>query len=110
MKKLEGFQRKYLRGIAHGLKPVILIGQKGLTPELIKSAGEALESHELIKIKFLDFKKKEQKSEITTLLERRTASEIVGLIGHTAILYRQQKDPEKRKVSLPLKNNALSRK
>jgi RNA-binding protein len=95
MKKLEGFQRKYLRGIAHGLKPMILIGQKGLTPELIK-------------IKFVDFKKKEQKSEITTLLERRTASKIVGVIGHTAILYRQQKDPEKRKVSLPLKTNALS--
>ena len=101
MKKLEGFQRKYLRGLAHGLKPVVLIGQKGLTDELIKSAELAFQSHELIKVKFNDFKEKEEKNKISLILEKKTGSELVGTIGHTCIFFRQQEDPEKRKIHLP---------
>ena len=65
MGKLKGFQKKYLRGLAHNLKPVVLIGQKGLTDDLIKSADRALDRHELIKVKFNEFKEREQKTEIT---------------------------------------------
>ena len=101
MKKLEGFQRKYLRGIAHGLKPVVFIGQKGLTREVLLSAEKAFERHELIKLKFNDFKEKEEKKEISGRIERETGSENVGMIGHTAIFYRQQEDTEKRRISLP---------
>ena len=101
MKKLEGFQRKYLRGVAHGLKPVVFIGQKGLTREVLLSAEKAFERHELIKVKFNDFKEKEEKKEISGRIERETGSENVGMIGHTAIFYRQQEDPEKRRISLP---------
>ena len=101
MKKLEGFQRKYLRGVAHGLKPVVFIGQKGLTREVLFSAEKAFERHELIKVKFNDFKEKEEKKEISGRIERETGSENVGMIGHTTIFYRQQEDPEKRRISLP---------
>ena len=104
MKKLEGFQRKYLRGFAHGLKPVVFIGQKGLTPEVLLSAENALERHELIKVKFNDFKGKDEKTEISGRIEKETGSENVGMIGHMAILYRQQEDPEQRKIFLPQKN------
>ena len=101
MKKLEGFQRKYLRGRAHGLKPLVLIGQRGFTPEVIKSADEAFDAHELIKVKFNGFKEKQRKAEICRRLENETASEMVGLIGHTAVFFRQHKDPEKRSITLP---------
>ena len=101
MKKLEGFQRKYLRGLAHSMKPVVFIGQKGLTPGTLQSTESALDRHELIKVKFIDFKEKDQKTEIVVALESETASEAVGMIGHTAILYRQQGDPERRKIVLP---------
>jgi RNA-binding protein len=107
MKKVEGFQRKYLRGLAHNLKPLITIGQKGFTPEVQRSADQAFNEHELIKVKFNDFKEKEHKTEICDRLEKNTDSVMVGMIGHTAIFYRQQKDPEKRKISLPKRNNAL---
>jgi RNA-binding protein len=100
-KKLEGFQKKHLRGLAHGLKPVVLIGQKGLTEELIKSAEQAFQIHELIKVKFNDFKEKEQKAEISQNLEKRTGSELVGSVGHIYIFYRQQDDPEKRRIQVP---------
>jgi len=103
MKKLESFQRKYLRGLAHKLKPVVLIGQKGLTDKVLRSTEQAFEDHELIKMKFNDFKEKEQKKEISELIKNKTGSEIVGTIGHTVILYKQQEDPEKQKIILPLR-------
>jgi RNA-binding protein len=101
MKKLEGFERKYLRGLAHGLKPVVLIGQKGLTAQVLESAKEALETHELIKVKFQEVREKEDRAELSKLIEEKTGSEIVGAIGHTIMVYRQQGDPEKRKIRLP---------
>jgi len=101
MKKLGGFQRKYLRGLAHGMKPVIFIGQKGLTLEVLSSTEKALETHELIKVKFNDFKEKEEKTEISGRIEKETGAENVGMIGHTAIFYRRQEDPERRKIALP---------
>lgn len=109
MKRLEGFQRKYLRGIAHGLKPVVFVGQKGLTSEVILAAGLALESHELIKIKFNDFKGKDQKAELSGLLEKETGSEVVGIIGHTVIFYRQQNNPEKRRIFPPQRKGTSGR-
>jgi RNA-binding protein len=101
MKELTSTQAKYLRGIAHGLKPVVFIGQKGLTDALIRSTEEAFDSHELIKIKFIDYKEKNQKEEIASALESRTGSHLAGMIGHIAILYRQHPDPEKRKILIP---------
>jgi RNA-binding protein len=101
MDKLKGFQKKYLRGLAHSLKPVVLIGQKGLTNELVKSTDQALNRHELIKIRFNEFKEKEQKAEITEMLCNATNAEVAGAIGHMVILYREQKDPEKKRIVLP---------
>ena len=101
MKELTSTQAKYLRGIAHGLKPIIFIGQKGLTEALVRSTEEAFDQHELIKIKFIDYKEKNQKVEISRALEGRTGSHLTGMIGHIAILYRQHPDQEKRKIVLP---------
>ena len=101
MKKLQGFQKKYLRGLAHGLKPVVFIGQKGLTDTVVQSINEALNSHELIKVKFIDFKEKEHKKKIAETIEQQTGCEQAGMIGHTAIFYRQHTDPQKRKIKIP---------
>ena len=101
MNSINSTQAKYLRGMAHGLKPVVFIGQRGLTDALIRSTEEAFESHELIKVKFIDYKEKKQKTELAKALEARTGSYLAGMIGHIAILYRQHPDPEKRKIVLP---------
>jgi RNA-binding protein len=101
MKELTSTQAKYLRGMAHGLKPVVFVGQKGLTDSLIRSTEEAFDSYELIKIKFVDFKEKKQKTELAKALGLRTESHLAGIIGHIAILYRQHHDPEKRRIDLP---------
>ena len=101
MGKLKGYQKKYLKGLVHGMKPLVFVGQKGLSPAVIKAVDESLEKHELIKIKFVDFKEKGRKEEIAGVIEKKTASELVGMIGHIAIFYRQHKDPEKRTVHVP---------
>ena len=53
---LKGSDRNYLRGLAHQLKPVVHVGKTGLTPNVLAAIDEALEHHELIKIRFQDFK------------------------------------------------------
>ena len=101
MEKLKGYQKKYLKGLVHGRKPLVFVGQKGLSPTVTQAVDEALEKHELIKVKFIDFKEKDQKEKIVGAIEKETASELVGMVGHMAIFYRQQKDPEKRKIHVP---------
>src|SRR5262245_54919753 len=99
MQKLSNAQRAYLRRLAHHLKPVVQIGKQGLTAAVQASVDEALNAHELIKVKFMDFR--DQKHELTEELAAATGSALAGMIGNIAILYRQQKDPQKRKIALP---------
>ncbi|HUV51044.1 MAG TPA: YhbY family RNA-binding protein [Anaerolineae bacterium] len=101
MEKLKGYQKKYLKGLAHGMKPLVFVGQKGISPALTEAVDESLKKHELIKVKFIDFKEKSQKEKIAGVIEKETASELVKMIGHIAIFYRQQKNPEKRKIDIP---------
>jgi len=101
VEKLKGYQKKYLKGLVHGMKPLAFVGQKGLSPTVAKAVDESLEKHELIKVKFIDFKEKGQKEEIVGAIEKETSSELVGMVGHIAIFYRQQTDPEKRKINVP---------
>lgn len=103
MKTLQGFEKKYLRGLAHKRKPVVFVGQRGLTAALIEAVDDALNRHELIKVKFNEFKKKEEKANIIHRLQTGTDAVLVGKIGHTAIFYRRQKDPAKRKIVIPEK-------
>ncbi len=99
MSTLKGSQKKYLRAQAHHLKPLVIIGAKGVTGSLIASVDHTLNDHELIKVKFGDFK--ESKKEISGEIVKATKSELIGLIGNIAIFYRQNPDPEKRKIKIP---------
>ena len=101
VEKLKGYQKKYLKGIAHSMKPVAYVGQKGLSSTVSQAIDESLATHELIKVKFVDFKEKDQKEKIADAIEQETASELVGMIGHIAIFYREQPDPEKRRIEIP---------
>lgn len=98
---LTGKQKKYLRGLAHGMKPVVQIGWKGLSASLIRALEEALDTHELIKVKFIDFKEKDRKEALIEEIVRRTGADLTGVIGNTAQFYREHPDPEKRGITLP---------
>jgi len=98
--KLKGTEKKYLRGLAHHLKPVILVGKGGLTDMVLDSIDLALDDHELIKVKFNEFK--EEKKALSRQIEEKAKAELVGLIGNVAIFYRETADKNKRKINLPV--------
>jgi len=98
MADLTGRQRKHLRGLAHGLDPVVHVGGKGLTAAVLEEIDKALGIHELIKIRFLDpDEKKEQAAEIADRLDACLA----GIVGHVGIFYRSHPDSDQRRVVLP---------
>lgn len=99
MKKLTGADRKYLRGIANELKPLVQVGKSGVSDGLIGAVNDALDQHELIKCRFVEFKK--EKKMLAPEIAKRAECEQVGMIGHVAIYYREHKDPEKRKIQIP---------
>ena len=81
MNKLSSMQRNYLRSQAHHLEPVVLIGKNGLTDGTIEAVNNALDSRELIKIKFREYKDK--KLSFSQQIADSTESHIVGMIGHS---------------------------
>ena len=96
MKKLTGKEKKYLRGLAHALNPVVIIGKNGYTEQVETQIDEALSAHELIKIKFIDYI--DEKKEIAAEITEKLGCECCGSIGHTFIFFRQNEDPAKRKI------------
>ncbi|HEY1014242.1 MAG TPA: ribosome assembly RNA-binding protein YhbY [Herpetosiphonaceae bacterium] len=99
MNELNSGQRQYLKRQAHSLKPVVQIGKLGLTENVIQSIDNALDAHELIKVKFGDFQ--DQKRELSAELTAATASELVNTVGNIITLYRRHRDADKRVIVLP---------
>ncbi|MEE8526291.1 MAG: YhbY family RNA-binding protein [Thermoanaerobaculia bacterium] len=95
---LTSSQRKYLRGLAHHLDPVLRVGKGGLTDAFVGNLEEALESHELVKIRFADGK--DQRRELAAEICERLKCELAGMVGHVAMLYRPARDPDRRKIRL----------
>lgn len=90
MLTLTSSQRNDLSRQAHALKPVIYIGKAGLTGEVLKATDQALEDHELIKIKFTELIKN-RKNTITLEMEKALEATRVRIIGNITILYRKKK-------------------
>lgn len=99
MKHVSTTQRKYLRKLAHPLKPVVQIGKNGLTELVIQKTQQELNAHELIKVKFVDFQ--DQKGELARGVAEQSDSVLIGIIGNTAILYREHPDRDQRTIVLP---------
>jgi len=99
MNNLSSSQRSYLRSQAHHLEPVVLIGKHGITDGTIESIDRVLKARELIKIKFREFK--DEKLSLSEKITELTNSQIVGVIGHTVIIFRQNPDPDKRQIHIP---------
>lgn len=91
---LTSAQRRHLRALAHPLEPVVQLGRQGLTEAVLRQIDEALERHELIKVKL----GRECPTEIDAAapeIERETGSAIAQIIGHVIVVYRRRKDKPK---------------
>jgi RNA-binding protein len=92
-------QRRWLKGAAHALKPVVMIGQAGLTEAVLAELDLALDHHELLKVKISAGDRESRDAIIAPLVERSGAT-LINRIGNIAILYRA--NPEKRSpITLP---------
>jgi RNA-binding protein len=96
---MKGSTRKYLRSLAHHLNPLVIVGENGISSQLIAATEVALNDHELIKVKFGEFK--EAKKAISAEIAQSTKSELIGIIGNIAMFYRPHPQPEKRKIKIP---------
>ena len=90
-------QRRYLRGLAHSLNPVVMIGQHGLTDAVIRETAQALDRHELIKIRVLGDDREAREQWFKEICEQLGAAEVQH-IGTLLVLYRPADEP---KIVLP---------
>ena len=81
--------KKALKAQAHNLRPVVLMGAKGVTTQLIAEIDSALTTHELIKIKLMGEDKTDRKL-IADQLCSATQAELVQIVGHIATVYRKK--------------------
>ena len=90
-------QRQYLKGLAHDLNPVVMIGDKGVTEAVIKEVINSLKAHEIIKIRVLGDDRKLRIAMIDELCSK-TGASLVQHIGKLLVLYRPN---EETKIVLP---------
>lgn len=86
---MENKQKKALLAAAHHLKPVVMVGQKGLTTNVLAEVDQALNIHELIKIKIIAADKDERKNIAVKICEELNAL-MLNLLGNIAIIYRKK--------------------
>jgi RNA-binding protein len=94
--RLNGRQRRFLRGLAQRLEPTVWVGDAGITEGVRRALDEALRATELVKVRM---RQPEDKKAMAVALAAAASAELCGLVGHTAVLYRA--DPEEPRLELP---------
>ena len=92
MKSLTPAQRQYLKGLAHGLQPVAMIGSNGLTPAVLKEIERGLAAHELIKIKAASDQAETRRAWLEEICST-TRAQPVQQIGKVLVVYRAAAKP-----------------
>ena len=100
MLELNSKQRKFLEKEAHNLSPVVIIGGAGVTEGVISMVASSIASHELIKVKFNEYK--DEKTELTEEILESTDTTLVRMIGNVIILYKPAEKEENQKYAKQL--------
>jgi len=93
---LDGAQRRHLRGLAHPLKPIVFIGEGGISESVVRALDEALDQHELVKVRL---RQPPDKKAAAAELAEASGAALCGVVGHTVVLYRPH--PEEPRIVLP---------
>ena len=97
--KLSESQKKLLRGLGHQLKPVITVGDAGLSDSLLKEFSSTIDHHELIKVRVRAGDRETRDQIINELCEKECAN-LVTRIGNVALVYRRNEN--ETKIPLPI--------
>lgn len=90
--KLNEKQKRHLRGLAHHRKPVVIIGDKGLTEAVVREIDLSLAHHELLKVR-VNAGDRAEREAILSQLCTQTGAELVQRVGHVATVYRAAQRP-----------------
>ena len=88
MISLTNAQIRALKARAQRLKAILKIGKEGMSPQFLAALDDALKHHELVKVRFDDFK--DQKKELSPQLAEKSGSHLVTRGGNVVVLYRQK--------------------
>lgn len=88
---LNAKSRQALKAKAHSLKPVVLLGNHGLTDAVLKEINRAISDHELIKIR-IPVEDRDERKAISAQICEAMKAELVQLIGAIGVFYRKRKD------------------
>ena len=94
MLSLGNAQIRALKAQAQRLKATLKVGKEGLSPQFLAALDETLKHHELVKVKFAEFK--EQKKELAPQLAEKSGSHLVTRVGNVVVLYRPKPVEEKQ--------------
>jgi RNA-binding protein len=87
---LTNAQIRDLKARAQLLKPTLKIGKEGISQQFLAALDEVLKHHELVKVKFEEFK--EQKKELAPQLAEKTGSHLITRVGNVVVLYRPKEE------------------
>jgi RNA-binding protein len=90
---LTGKQKRKLRALGHHLQVVVQVGADGVTEGVVGAAAQALEDHELIKVKIAD--EREGREVAIAALAEGTHAEVAQVLGRTALLFKKRKKDSK---------------
>lgn len=96
---LNAAQRTFLRGLAHGVRPAVQVGVRGLEPTVLQTIDQALTARELVKVQLAG--DRGVRRELSEQIAAALAAELVWNIGRMAVFFRRHPDPSHRRVSLP---------
>lgn len=97
MSQLSTKQIKHLRGLAHSLKPIVIIGDKGLTQAVLDEIDHALAAHELLKVKIRADEREQREAMVETICKKNRC-EFVQRVGHVVTFFKRNKEA---KIALP---------
>lgn len=99
MTDLTSKQRAHLRSLAHHLKPIVQVGNEGVTRPLLKTVEEAFNTRELLKVKVLEGAAEGPRETADLIVAALEGVHVAQTIGRTIVLYRP--DPEEPEIVLP---------
>ena len=95
--ELSSAQKRFLRGKTHHINPVVMVGEKGLTENVLEELQSALDHHELIKVKIRS--DRETRGRVSEEIAEKCTAQLVHRIGQVSCYFRR--NPEKPVIELP---------
>jgi len=98
VEELSNPQIRKLKALGQRMDASLKVGKQGLSPGFIATLEQELARHELVKVRLEELK--EQRKQVAPELAAKAGAQLIALVGHVVLLYRQQPDPAQRKIQL----------